>query len=536
MSNSTLNVALPSLIRHCAALPKGAASIAGLALCAALLAACGGGGGGDGSAPAPIAFAIPPSTQFKGALVNLATGAGALAGDWSAATCTDNRQKNWVRSFLNENYLFYREAPLISIDPNTYTGTVENLFGDYTVRGVPAKDRFSFVLTQADADGTFQTGSTTDVGFKLRRDSSVVDGSGRGIIRIAYVEPNGPAAAAGFARGMVLASVDGVATAFSLPIAQFNKLFNSVSGTSSTVGVQDTINGPIRFLTVATAAFSTTPLLLDRVLPGTTTGYLAFNSFASPIGEKQLADAFQRFAAAGATELVVDLRYNGGGYIDIASELGYMVAGQIQTSGKIFESLVYNDKRTSSNNSIPFASTITGFFGNPTTPGVSFAALNLRRVYVLSTGSTCSASESFISGLRGIDVEVIQIGGTTCGKPYGFSQTNNCTLSYFALEFEGRNNKGVVTSVTGITPTCAANDDFNHALGDPAERLLATALSYQASGACVVIAAAQPSPLALSLGSAQRLGLAPQNGSVPNVDMEFMAKPAESAKLYRGAK
>ncbi len=536
MLTHNLNTVLYFVPRLLAAALNRVATLTGMALCAALLAACGGGGGGDGSAPAPIAFAIPPSTQFKGALVNLATGAGALAGDWSAATCTDNRQKNWVRSFLNENYLFYREAPLISIDPNTYTGTVENLFGDYTVRGVPAKDRFSFVLTQADADGTFQTGSTTDVGFKLRRDSSVVDGSGRGIIRIAYVEPNGPAAAAGFARGMVLASVDGVATAFSLPIAQFNKLFNSVSGTSSTVGVQDTINGPIRFLTVATAAFSTTPLLLDRVLPGTTTGYLAFNSFASPIGEKQLADAFQRFAAAGATELVVDLRYNGGGYIDIASELGYMVAGQIQTSGKIFESLVYNDKRTSSNNSIPFASTITGFFGNPTTPGVSFAALNLRRVYVLSTGSTCSASESFISGLRGIDVEVIQIGGTTCGKPYGFSQTNNCTLSYFALEFEGRNNKGVVTPVTGITPTCAANDDFNHALGDPVERLLATALSYQASGACVVIAAAQPSPLALSLGSAQRLGLAPQNGSVPNADMEFMAKPAESAKLYRGAK
>ena len=259
------------------------------------------------------------------------------------------------------------------------------------------------------------------------------------------------------------------------------------------------------------------------------------NSFASPIGEKQLADAFQRFAAAGATELVVDLRYNGGGYIDIASELGYMVAGQIQTSGKIFESLVYNDKRTSSNNSIPFASTITGFFGNSPV-GQPFAALNLRRVYVLSTGSTCSASESFISGLRGIDVEVIQIGGTTCGKPYGFSQTNNCTLSYFALEFEGRNNKGVVTPVTGITPTCAANDDFNHALGDPAERLLATALKYQATGACVAIAAAPPLPLALSLSSAQRLGLAPQIGNALNADMEFMAKPAESAKLYRGAK
>lgn len=459
--------------------------------------------------------------------------------DWSAATCTDNRQKNWVRSWLNQNYLFYRDAPLASIDPDTYTGTVEDLFLDYTVRGVPSKDRFSFVLAQAEADAVFQSGTATSVGFTLRR-----DGDNGDIYRIAYVDPNGPAAAAGFARGMVLATVDGVATSTSIPPPQFDQLFNSAAGTSSVVGVQDTPGGPVRTLTVASATFATSPLIVDRVLSGTTTGYLAYNSFATPVGEVQLADAFRRFAAAGVTDLVVDLRYNGGGFIDIAAQLGYMVAGRVQSSGKVFETFVFNDKRSADNMNIGFVGTVTGFFGNGARAGEPLSALNLRRVAVLTTGSTCSASESFISALRGIDIDVVLVGGTTCGKPYGFIQADNCALAYFGIEFEGRNNKGVVTPVTGIPATCAATDDLDHALGDPAERMLATALGYQLAGSCPAAAPVAASD-ALSLragsvaGSAQTtnsMNAPAQNSNALNADMEFMKRPLDTVKLYRGAK
>lgn len=493
-----------------------------MAICAVLLAGCGSGGGGDPSSPA---VAIEPSAQFQGMLVNAAPGAGALASDWSEASCTDKRQKNWVRSWLNENYLFYRDAPLASIDPDTYTGTASNLFLDYTVRGVPTKDRFSFVLNQADADAVFQSGTATNVGFTLRRDSS-----NGGIIRIAYVDPNGPAAAAGFARGMVLATVDGVATSTSLPAALSDKLFNSAAGTSSQIGVQDTPVGPVRTLTVASASFATTPVIVDRVLPGTSTAYLAYNSFATPLGEVQLADAFKRFAAAGVTDLVVDLRYNSGGFLDIAAELGYMVAGQIQSEGKVFETLVYNDKRSADNLNVAFPNTITSLFGNGARAGEPLSALNLRRVSVLTSGSTCSASEAFINALRGIDVEVVQVGGTTCGKPYGFTQANNCTLAYFGIEFEGRNDKGVATPVTGIPATCAAADDLDHALGDPAERMLATAIGYRLAGSCPAMPVA-----AASDRLAPRAGGAPTSAAM-NADMEFLSRPLETVQLYRGAR
>jgi len=469
--------------------------------------------------------AIAPSAQFQGVLVNAAPGAGAVASDWSASTCTDTRQKNWVRSWLNENYLFYRDAPLASIDPDTYTGTVSDLFLDYTVRGVPAKDRFSFVVDQAQADAIFQSGTATSVGFTLQRDSS-----NGGIIRIAYVEPKGPAAAAGFARGMVLATVDGVATSSNLPAALSDKLFNSPAGTSSQIGVQDTLGGPVRTLTVASAVFPTTPVIVDRVLPGTTTAYLAYNSFATPAGELQLADAFTRFAAAGVTDLVIDLRYNGGGFLDIASELGYMVAGQASSQGKVFEALVYNDKRSADDVNIDFTNAITRLFGNDARAGEPLTALNLRRVFVLTSGSTCSASESFINALRGIDVEVVQIGGSTCGKPYGFSQADNCTLSYFGIEFEGRNDKGAEVPLTGIPATCAAIDDLDHPLGDPAERMLAAAIGYRLTGSCPATTAAAAS------GRMSPLAAVARTSPALNADMEFMTRPLDTIQLYRGTR
>lgn len=507
-----------------------------VAICAFVLAGCGGGGGGAASSGAPAAApGIQASAQFAGALLNTAPGGGALASDWSAATCTDNRQKNWVRSWLNENYLFYRDAPLTRIDPDTYTNTVGNLFLDYTVRGVPAKDRFSFVLTQAEADAVFQSGTATSVGFTLRR-----DGNNGGIIRIAYVDPNGPAAAAGFARGMVLTTVDGVATSFSIPPAQSDKLFNSAAGTASEIGVQDTVGGPVRTLTVATATFASSPLIVDRVLSGTTTAYLAYTSFSTPVGELQLADAFKRFAAAGVTDLVVDLRYNGGGFIDIAAQLGYMVAGQLQSSGKVFETVAFNDKRGAENTNVEFVNAITGLFGNNARAGEPLSALNLRRVSVLTSGSTCSASEAFISALRGIDIDVVLVGGTTCGKPYGFAQADNCTLAFFGIEFEGRNDKGVVTPVTGIPATCGATDDLDHALGDPAERMLATALGYQRAGSCPAAALAAASdtrsPLAGSAQAIASMNARAQSPDALNADMEFMTRPLETVKLLRRRK
>ena len=100
------------------------------------------------------------------------------------------------------------------------------------------------------------------------------------------------------------------------------------------------------------------------------------------------------------------------------------------------------------------------------------------------TGGTCSASESFINGLRGIDVQVELIGSTTCGKPYGFYPQDNCGITYAAMEMEGVNAKGEGGFSDGIMTQCTALDDLSHPLGDPLEGMLSVALKRMQGQSC----------------------------------------------------
>ncbi len=94
-------------------------------------------------------------------------------------------------------------------------------------------------------------------------------------------------------------------------------------------------------------------------------------------------------------------------------------------------------------------------------------------MFVLTGNGTCSASEAIINGLRGVDVQVIQIGATTCGKPYGFYPQDNCGTTYFSIEFKGVNAKGFGDCADGFSPAtparlpaqlpgCSVADDFTH--------------------------------------------------------------------------
>ena len=101
-----------------------------------------------------------------------------------------------------------------------------------------------------------------------------------------------------------------------------------------------------------------------------------------------------------------------------------------------------------------------------------------------------------MNGLRGIDIEVIQIGSTTCGKPYGFYAQENCGTTYFTTQFRGVNAKGYGDYSDGFSPSnlaeaegepvpgCAVDDDFSQPLGDKSEAMLSAALNYLKNGTC----------------------------------------------------
>jgi hypothetical protein len=179
-----------------------------------------------------------------------------------------------------------------------------------------------------------------------------------------------------------------------------------------------------------------------------------------------------------------------------------MIAGDARTAGQQFEQTIFNDKHTATNPvtgrplaPTPFYKTTVGLPGS-SPAGSPLPTLNLDRVFVLTTGDTCSASEAIINGLRGVDVRVIQIGSATCGKPYGFYDFDNCGTTYFSIQFKGVNAKNFGDYADGFVPTttasvrgdqvegCPIADDFSKQLGDPQERMLSVALSYRTNNTC----------------------------------------------------
>jgi hypothetical protein len=238
-----------------------------------------------------------------------------------------------------------------------------------------------------------------------------------------------------------------------------------------------------------------------------------------------LISAINTLKSGGATDLVLDIRYNGGGYLAIASELAYMIAGSQNTSGKTFEKTQFNDKNPTVDpvthqtiTPMPFLNVSQGFSG---TANQALPTLGLSRVFVLTGPNTCSASEAIINGLDGAGVQIIQIGSTTCGKPYGFYPQDNCGTTYFTIEFKGINNQGYGDYTDGFQPPnaavtgsktlagCAVADDFAHSLGSPAEARLAAALNYRQNGGVC------PSPpTGFSKPSAQQ-ALSASDGVIP---------------------
>jgi len=327
---------------------------------------------------------------------------------------------------------------------------------------------------------------------------------------VAYTEPGSPAAnaPASLARGAYILTVDGVDLVNANDQAGIDTLNAGLNpktaGETHTFSVMDAGATLARTVTlVSSASITIAPVQNVKTLATANglVGYMLFNDHIAT-AESALVDAFNQLQTAGVTDLVLDIRYNGGGYLDIASEVAYMIAGPAPTTGQTFELDQFNSKYPTTNPVTQSALTPLGF--HATTQGFSLSAgqalpsLNLSRVFILTTANTCSASESIINGLRGVNVQVIEIGVTTCGKPYGFYPADNCGVTYFSIQFQGVNAQNFGDYPDGFTPQntvategvllpgCSVADDFGHALGDPAEGLLASALAYRTSAACLV--------------------------------------------------
>ena len=405
-----------------------------LAVVPVLLAGCGGGGGDSGTPQA----------------------------------CTVATHQNWLADYMNEWYFWYRLAP--HPDPAGYA-TVDSFFNALLYTGTDANfpaDRWSRSETNESFNRFFGDGATLGWGVSVA--GLEVAGDGTKPLYVRHVEAASPAAAQGVQRGDQVMSINGRPASALVAANDFSALSAVNAGDMLTLVLRR--QGVDRSVSLVASVFPLTPVTYASLLQsnaGRKLGYVVVKDMISQ-ALAPLDAAFAQFKAARVSDVVLDLRYNGGGLVSTGATLASYITG-LRGTGKDYARLLYNDKRATSNNErFPFSA--------------PSAALGLPRVFVLMGRRTCSASEQVINGLRGAGIEVIAIGETTCGKPVGFLPASACGMTYSVVNFESVNDLNQGRYFDGFGATCAMAEDFTTPIGSLAEPLLGAAAHYADGGGC----------------------------------------------------
>jgi carboxyl-terminal processing protease len=386
------------------------------------------------------------------------------AGTGGSTSCTTAGQCSFVGDVLQSYYYWYKELP--SPDPASFSSPEAYL---EAVRYRALDSSFSYITSKAASDAFYSESQFIGFGLSYAR-------TGDTELRLVQTFPGSPAAEAGMDRGDYLVSVNGKAVADLLHTGEINTIFGAEQvGVTADVGWRDR-QGRQRSATLTKRLVTIPTVSQTAVLAAgpSRVGYIHFRNFVQPSVEA-LNAAFTELRDAGATDLVLDLRYNGGGLVSVAQHLAGLVGGT-PLVGQVFVEFTHNDKQTSRN-------TAYRFEAKP-------QALGVTRLVVIATRGSASASEAVINGLRPyMDVKVV--GDSTYGKPVGQYGFDFCEKVLYPVAFLVTNSRGEADYFDGIPADCAAADDVDHALASPEEASLAEALHVVRNGRCSGRAAAQ---------------------------------------------
>jgi C-terminal peptidase prc len=362
-----------------------------------------------------------------------------------------------VRDQLNTYYYWYQFMPA-GVNPASFS--TPDAYLD-AVRYKPV-DVFSYIQAAATSDALFNDGQLIKYGF-----TQLV---GTSDITVLQVWQGSPAEEAGLMRGDRIIQVNGTGVATLVANGTLSTAFGPDVAGQTVMIVFDKPSGERRTAQMVKRVVSYPTVSVSRLFEvnGRKVGYIVFNTFVQP-STAALNDAFAALKAAGATELVLDLRYNGGGLVDVAVHLGSLIGGVV-TNGQPMLNYVHNDKIG------PSANKVTRF-NNPTD------ALNLQRVVVIATRSTASASELVINALRPF-MPVTIVGDATYGKPVGSYGLRFCEKVLWPISFSIKNANLEGDYFDGLPADCPAADDSTRQLGDAAEGSLAEALTVIRTGSC----------------------------------------------------
>lgn len=374
--------------------------------------------------------------------------------------CSVGAVNEWAYRNMQDYYLFADSVPVV--DPLSYATTSE-LVRDVRLQSL---DPFSDVSDAAARQAFFSEGRTFGFGFSLAND----DDNNARIIRVSDDAPFGRA---GIRRGDILVGING-------------ELWTDIDNTRFFELVGDRDNpipstwqfirgdtGAAEEFTLTASEYTINTVLHDFIYthPDFTgsIGYLAFDGFLG-ISEAELDVAISRLAEGGVTELVLDLRYNGGGLISVANRLASQIGGP-DLDGNLLAVYEFNDTYTAQN--------------FPLIMSAATPTLDLDRVVVLTTDNTASSSELLINGLRPF-MEVVLVGEATTGKPFISQPKEFCGIALSAMAAQGVNANGV-SAAGSIAADCFAADDITRdfgGVGADVEGMLLSGLDHIVFGTC----------------------------------------------------
>ena len=375
-------------------------------------------------------------------------------------TTEETQARDAFYDLMQEWYLWYKQIPSVTL--TDYKDPVELL---EAIRYKPV-DRWSFVMDYNTYVSRMVQGVFVGHGISIGMDGS------KNVRIVKLYKESELYKKFGVRRGWILKKLNGSDLA-EVILSGNSALYSQLWGASE-AGVANTFVFQTPQGKDSTITSTKSSLILNTVMVADTihlrsgiTGHLVYDQFIEPTeGELKAAIAF--FKQNNIKDLIIDMRYNGGGYENLLQDLASYVAGN-KNSGTAIMKLIFNDKHADQNRNVPFITTDY--------------SLDLTRLVVIATRNTASASEEVINGLRAI-IPVTVIGDTTEGKPTGMPLYTDIKKKYVfgPVAFEAVNSKGEGGFYNGIPPAKYVPDDITHDFSDRKELCLKEAIQFLETG------------------------------------------------------
>ena len=390
-----------------------------------------------------------------------------------AVTTDPEKIKDSVLLYSKDLYLWYNQIPS-TFDVKSYADPVAEMTAirQYSIEPgfSTAVDRWSFAMKKTEWDNlsgglgsTFSAMSAADGDFGMG-----VFFNAEGDLRVKSVEKESPAGLAGIHRSWRITKING---STNITTSNSSYIVDAVYKSTQSSFTFIKPDGATVDISLNAAHYKEHPVYLDTIytVNSKKVGYLVFNSFLGDTVEinNEFNRVFNKFSNANVGDVIIDLRYNGGGYVSVQEKLAdYLVSNS--ANNNLMMKQQYNDKHQSYNSTTYFK---------------KLGSLNLSRIFFIVTGGTASASELLINNLKPyMDIKLIGPGNTH-GKPVGFFPIPVGDWYIFPVSFKSTNKNGEGNYFSGFTVDSKSNDGVNKDWGDITESCLASAVKYINSGA-----------------------------------------------------